>query len=67
MSNLIPCYKCRVEFEPSKEEIKKFAESDRDFDPTDWECPRCKNDPYRDMPECDDPGWLPRSYVYPNN
>lgn len=38
---MVECYLCGETFEPSPERVKAWAESGRDFDPTDWECKRC--------------------------
>lgn len=46
---MIECYLCGEMFEPSPEKIKAWAESGRDFDPTDWECGQCDEDP--DQPD----------------
>ena len=39
---MVKCVMCGNEFEPKPEELKAFAESGADFDPTDWECPTCE-------------------------
>ena len=39
---MVKCYKCDTDFEPTKEEMKAWAESGDSFDPTDWECSKCK-------------------------
>lgn len=36
------CYQCGVEFEPSPAALRRWAESGRPFDPTDWECEACR-------------------------
>lgn len=38
---MVTCYVCGCEFEPTAEEMRAWAESGRNFDPTDWECPHC--------------------------
>jgi len=38
---MLNCYKCNKEFEPDPGKVRRWAESDEDFDPTDWECPEC--------------------------
>ena len=37
----ISCYQCGIDFQPNPEEIKQWAESGRQFEPTDWLCPDC--------------------------
>jgi hypothetical protein len=39
----VKCYQCGTEFQPPAEKLKAWAESGRSFDPTDWECERCRN------------------------
>lgn len=39
---MVKCVMCGKEFEPKPEELKAWAESGADFDPTDWECPACE-------------------------
>lgn len=36
------CYICDREFEPDPQQLKAWAESECDFDPTDWECGDCQ-------------------------
>ena len=37
----VPCYKCGIEYQPTAEAMRVWAESGRQFEPTDWECPEC--------------------------
>jgi len=36
------CYKCNRNYTPPPAQMKAWAESGRDFDPTDWECGTCQ-------------------------
>ena len=38
---MVECFMCGAKFEPRPEKLKEWAESGRDFDPTDWECKTC--------------------------
>jgi rubredoxin len=38
---MVTCCICGHEFEPNPDEVKAWAESGRQFDPTDWTCPEC--------------------------
>ena len=38
---MVECFMCGAKFEPRPEKLKEWAESGRDFDPTDWECKSC--------------------------
>ena len=38
---MVTCFMCGAKFEPRPEKLKEWAESGRDFDPTDWECKTC--------------------------
>jgi len=42
---MIPCWMCGKEFEPDSEKLREWAESGRNFDPTDWECSSCSSFP----------------------
>ena len=35
------CYMCGMEFTPDPELVKRWAESDKPYEPTDWECGEC--------------------------
>jgi len=35
------CYMCGMEFTPDPELVKRWAESDKPYEPTDWECEVC--------------------------
>ncbi len=37
----LECWMCGEMFVPDPEKVKAWAESDRPFDGTDWECPDC--------------------------
>lgn len=41
----IVCWQCLTPFEPPKERVTAWVESNQDFDPTDWECPQCAAQP----------------------
>lgn len=36
------CYQCDTEFYPDPATLRRWAESGRPFDPTDWECEACR-------------------------
>lgn len=38
---MVTCFVCGAKFEPRPEKLKEWAESGRDFCPTDWECQAC--------------------------
>ena len=38
---MVICFMCGAKFEPRPEKLKEWAESGRDFDPTDWGCKSC--------------------------
>lgn len=38
---MIKCWICEEDFEPTADQLKLWAESKNDFDPTDWECTEC--------------------------
>ena len=40
---MVNCCICNRPFEPDPARLKAWAESGRSFDPTDWECPDCRN------------------------
>jgi hypothetical protein len=40
---MVTCWMCGKEFEPDRERLREWAESGRNFDPTDWECSACSN------------------------
>jgi hypothetical protein len=39
------CWQCTTPFEPSKESVTAWVESNQPFDPTDWKCPSCEQRP----------------------
>lgn len=45
---MIECWICGKLFEPDPEKVKAWAESDRGFDGTDWECRECIQLEYQD-------------------
>ena len=47
---MIPCWMCGKEFEPDREKLREWAESGRNFDPTDWECSFCSSLTLTDEP-----------------
>jgi len=36
------CYVCEKSFEPAAEKLKEWADSEREYEPTDWTCPECE-------------------------
>ena len=38
----VDCCVCGITFSVSPARLQVWAESGRDFDPTDWECPECR-------------------------
>lgn len=41
---MVKCYQCGIEFEPEPQRLKEWAESGKNFEPTDWECPNCEGE-----------------------
>lgn len=41
----VVCWQCLTPFEPPRERVTAWVESNQDFDPTDWECPQCAAQP----------------------
>jgi len=39
------CWQCCTPFEPPKERVTAWVESNQPFDPTDWECQQCAAQP----------------------
>ena len=40
----VECFMCGGWFTPNKAQWDSWGNSDRDFDPTDWECQQCERD-----------------------
>lgn len=38
---MVACWMCGYEFVADSEKAQRWAESDKPFEPTDWECPNC--------------------------
>lgn len=47
---MVECWMCGQEFEPGPESLKAWSDSDRDFEPTDWECGQCN--PNQSVTKC---------------
>lgn len=47
---MVTCWMCGKEFEPDRERLRLWAESGRNFDPTDWECSTCSSLTLSDEP-----------------
>lgn len=44
---MMTCWMCNTDYEEDPERVRAWAESDKNFDPTDWECPDCKAASFR--------------------
>lgn len=40
---IMECYVCGAGYLETYERVTAWAESEREYDPTDWECPACRD------------------------
>lgn len=53
----VECYRCGELFTPDPATVQAWAESDRDWEPTDWECPACLDAEDADLDQREDWWW----------